>query len=235
LKAPSSLNLLKVGIIFRSAAAVKRSTGDFGPGGVGGDEPGVENGAQAEAAIAAAAHPFPRRHDLYEDLLSGADVEIRKLIRIWDAITVHADRIVSGRHVAIKGRVRLGNPDKLSVQPEVGGLMALVRPLVAIEPDPGFAGRNGWNRHRTRRWDLAAACQDQDQAHGQPIEAMPEDGGVRERGSPHPVVLLGLPRADSYSHPSCSIKDQTTISTAVAPPARLGEAQKAIATEDPVP
>jgi len=79
-------------LVIRSAAAIKRNTGDFRPGGIGGDEPGVENGAQAEAAITAAAHSFAHRYDVDKGLLSSAGVELRKLIRIGDAIAVHGNR-----------------------------------------------------------------------------------------------------------------------------------------------
>src|SRR6266436_2014262 len=134
-----------------------------------------------------------------KSLLPGAEVEFRKLVGVRNAIAVQDNRILSGRHVPIHGSIWLDYPGYTAVQPHVGALLGLVRPVVAVDPDPRRAGRNRRNRFRARRRRLSAMRQDQEEARKATVQ--PNSWGARISGHspPPPVILMGQPTSATYS------------------------------------
>src|SRR6516164_8498264 len=149
-----------------SAAAVKGRAGDSLPSGVGGAELGKKDGASADADFAA--YSFPHRQDFDIGFLSRTEVDLRKLIRIGDAVTIDGNHIVSRRQIAIIGAVRLGNCGYLAIEPEVGALLTVMWPVIPVDPEPGRASWNRRNRRRTRQRQLAAARQQKNEARRVP-------------------------------------------------------------------
>src|SRR5262245_8612307 len=93
-------NFVPMGASLRgSSAAIKRSARYGSPSGIGRDEPCVEAGAGTNTELAT--HHVPRRQHFDKSLLADAEVEFCKLVGVRNAITVHGNSILSGRHIAI--------------------------------------------------------------------------------------------------------------------------------------
>ena len=89
-------------------------------------------------------------------LLTGAEVDLGKLIRVGNTVAVCGNRIVPRGHVAINGSVRLDDPDYLAVQPDIRSVARFVGSLISIDPDTGVARRYRWDDHCPRQWGLGA-------------------------------------------------------------------------------
>src|SRR5207237_6239133 len=112
----------------------------------------------------AATHLLPHRQDFDKGLLSGAEVELGKLMGISNAVAVYRHRILRGWHIAIKSRVRLDDPGYPAVEPDIRCVARLVLVVIPVDPDPSGVTRHRRDDDRTRRRYLAASCQEEEQA-----------------------------------------------------------------------
>src|SRR6202022_248766 len=96
-------------------AAVKGCAGDGGTGGICREQ--LRKKDSTRCAGLAATPLLPHRQDFGKGLLSGAEVELGKLMGIRNAVAVYRYRILRGWHIAIKSRVRLDDPGYPAVQP----------------------------------------------------------------------------------------------------------------------
>src|SRR5262245_19076606 len=146
----------------RSPAAIELATRDIALRDLRRHLPYVEGVALAFAATAE--NPVAQRDDLEIGLLPRIEVNPSGLVEIA-TVAVYGDVILAGRHIAIESAPRLRHTHDRLVHPQIRGARAVViRPSVAVEPNPRLARRDRRNGNGSGWRELGASrsCQKED-------------------------------------------------------------------------